>query len=277
MPKNASFDESLNELRQVSRRITEGLDQVISVLEDFASENDDIITGQEALPDDNHSLTPPEAAADDPITSVLDSIRDRIREIAQIGQDFEGKITEHASEMVEIQHQLEETRKVALSDPLTKIANRRQFEMTLEKMIGDLENYDGKLAVLLADIDKFKKTNDKLGHNVGDQVLKLVAKTMQENVKGADVIARWAGDEFTAILPDTTAKDAKTVAENVRKALSGKKIINRLTGEHLGQVTLSVGGTMVKKSDTILTLMDRADKALYKAKKAGRNKVIMDD
>lgn len=265
------MDDSLQELRDVSRRITEGLDQVISVLEEVSkTTSSDSIN----LADEEELEAAP---SDDGITDLVQAIRDQVQGIAQLGADFEEKITKHASELVEMKQQLEETKRHALIDPLTEIANRRKFEDTLETLLTEIADYNGKLAVLLADIDNFKTVNDKLGHHVGDQVLRLVANTFLENLKGLDTVARWGGDEFTAVLPNTTAKDAKTVAEKIRQALSSKNIINKVTGEKLGKITLSIGGATYLDNDTMLRIMDRADKALYAAKQAGRNRVIISE
>ena len=273
-PNKLPFDDSLTALRNTSRRITEGLDQVISVLQEIGEENRSFLR----QPVDEKPTTGDSQQTDSPegVEDVIESLRQRIEEIAKLGQDFDEKMSEHASVIVSMREQLEESKKIALLDPLTNIANRRKFEDTLEFMLETIGDYQGKMAVLLADIDAFKEINDTLGHHVGDQVLKLVSKTFVDNLKGADLIARWGGDEFSAILPRTNAENAAKVAENVRSALASKNIVNRITGEKLGKVTLSVGTTMYKEGDSMFTIMDRADKAMYKAKHTGKNKVVVD-
>ena len=127
----------------------------------------------------------------------------------------------------------------------------------------------------MLDIDYFKKFNDTYGHQVGDQVLKLVASTLKTGVKGGDIVARYGGEEFAIILPKTTKENAFTVAEHVRDSVSSKDIINRGTGKVLGQIRLSVGVSEYKPGESIEDLIERADKALYEAKNNGRNQTII--
>jgi diguanylate cyclase len=130
------------------------------------------------------------------------------------------------------------------------------------------------MALMLTDIDHFKAFNDTFGHLTGDQVLRLVALAMKQNVKGQDIAARYGGEEFAVILPGTTLRAALTVADHVRRAVMTKELMKRSTGEHLGRVTVSIGVAAFKKGETAQSLIERADNCLYAAKRAGRNRVI---
>jgi diguanylate cyclase len=130
------------------------------------------------------------------------------------------------------------------------------------------------MALLLADIDHFKAFNDTYGHLTGDQVLRLVAMALKQTVKGQDIAARYGGEEFAIILPNTTLRSAVTVADHIRRAVMTKELMKRSTGEHLGRITVSVGAATLRKDDSGSSLIERADNALYAAKRYGRNRVM---
>jgi diguanylate cyclase len=127
---------------------------------------------------------------------------------------------------------------------------------------------------MMTDVDHFKRFNDSFGHLTGDQVLKLVALSVKQNVKGQDTAARYGGEEFAVILPNTVLRSAITVAEHIRRAVMTKELMKRSTGEHLGRVTVSIGVATLQKGDTPQTLIERADTCLYAAKHNGRNRVM---
>ena len=204
----------------------------------------------------------------------MQGIRQQIADIVDHGHQFETKLDDYSSEITDLTRQLEQTKKAAMLDPTTGIGNRRRFEESLASILKNLEEFNGKVSVLLADVDKFKEVNDALGHNVGDQVLRLVANTFIANVKGGDVVSRWGGDEFAAILPNTTLDNALSVAETVRKSMSSKSLKNKETGETMGKATLSIGVSTYRQGDNAHKLIFRADQALYEAKRLGRNRSI---
>jgi diguanylate cyclase len=116
--------------------------------------------------------------------------------------------------------------------------------------------------------------NDSYGHLTGDQVLRLVAMAMKQNVKGQDTTARYGGEEFAIILPNTVLRSAITVADHIRRAVMTKELMKRSTGEHLGRVTVSIGVATLHGNDTIQSLIERTDGCLYAAKRHGRNRVM---
>jgi diguanylate cyclase len=126
----------------------------------------------------------------------------------------------------------------------------------------------------MTDVEHFKKFNDNFGHLTGDQVLRLVSMSLKQNVKGQDTAARYGGEEFAVILPNTVARSAVTVADHVRRAVMTKELMKRSTGERLGRITVSVDVATLAKGDTPQSLIERADKCLYAAKRHGRNRVI---
>ena len=126
----------------------------------------------------------------------------------------------------------------------------------------------------MTDVDHFKHFNDSYGHLTGDQVLRLVAMSVKQNVKGQDIAARYGGEEFAVVLPNTVLRSAITVAEHIRRAVMTKELMKRSTGENLGRITVSIGVAALRPGETPQALIERADGCLYAAKRAGRNRVI---
>jgi diguanylate cyclase len=177
-------------------------------------------------------------------------------------------------EINQLQVNLEAVRTESLTDPLTSLANRKYFDQTLDKALMHSAEHGEPLSLMLTDIDHFKKFNDTFGHLTGDQVLRLVALAVKQNVKGQDIAARYGGEEFAIILPTTPLRSALTVADHVRRAVMTKELMKRSTGEHLGRVTVSIGVATAHRGETAQSLIERADACLYAAKRAGRNRVI---
>jgi diguanylate cyclase len=128
--------------------------------------------------------------------------------------------------------------------------------------------------MLMFDIDHFKSFNDNYGHLTGDQVLRLVALSLKQTIKGQDIIARYGGEEFAVVLPNTGLRQALSVADNIRRAVMSRELKKKSTGEILGRVTISVGVSTLQPGDDIYTLIERADLCLYAAKRNGRKRVI---
>ena len=156
---------------------------------------------------------------------------------------------------------------LATTDALTGVWNRRHGEEYLDGEIAKAQRYGQPLALLLLDIDQFKTINDRLGHKAGDQVLVEFSRRLCDNLRAADQLVRWGGEEFIVILPHCRAEDARGLAEKLRSVLSGQPI-----GE-AGTVTASFGVAELKPGETRESWFRRADRALYQAKAAGRNSV----
>ncbi|WP_435640758.1 GGDEF domain-containing protein [Micavibrio aeruginosavorus] len=186
---------------------------------------------------------------------------------------LEHELEQSSTLMEELQRDLEQVRKEAMTDGLTGLANRKAFDAALDRVSSDTQSEQGSFTLLMVDIDHFKSFNDNYGHQVGDQVLRLVARTLIEGVKGKDIAARYGGEEFAIILPDTNLTAGVAVGNNLRKAVATKDVINRTTGEKLGRITMSVGVAEYISGENMTDLIERADAALYTAKHNGRNQV----
>ena len=165
-------------------------------------------------------------------------------------------------------------RNESLTDPLTSLANRKYFDQSLDKCIAQSIAASEPMALMLTDIDHFKAFNDTFGHLTGDQVLRLVALAVKQNVKGQDIAARYGGEEFAVILPATTLRAALTVADHVRRAVMTKELMKRSTGEHLGRVTVSIGVAALQEGRDC-AVADRARRQLpLRGQARGRNRVM---
>ncbi len=166
----------------------------------------------------------------------------------------------------------EEIRRMAITDELTGVGNRRHFIMQSEKEIHRAQRYRLPLSLFILDIDYFKPINDRYGHDVGDEVLKALAVECLKSLRDTDIFCRYGGEEFVAILTHTTHEDAMQVAERIRQSLQHLKVI---TTSGPVQFTVSIGVTArLKNEKDIKTMLKRADMALYKAKGNGRNQVV---
>lgn len=163
-------------------------------------------------------------------------------------------------------------------DGLTGIANRRYFDVALERELRRAQRGGGQLSLLLMDIDSFKAYNDYFGHQQGDSCLSTVAQALAAMLKRpADVAARYGGEEFAAILPDTSAEQARVLANAIREHVSGLKIPHA-PAAHKPHITLSIGVASFDKHrlQEAPALIEAADKALYAAKRGGRDRVVLD-
>jgi two-component system cell cycle response regulator len=173
-----------------------------------------------------------------------------------------------------LRNNLDNSLELAVTDPLTGLHNRRYMFGQLEALNQRSMRGGAPVAALLLDIDHFKKINDSFGHDVGDEVLREFAVRLASNVRAIDLPCRYGGEEFVAIMPDTTVDAAERIAERIRRYISGSPF-RVAHGSELLTVTISIGvaGTL-GDTDTPEALLKRADEALYEAKAAGRNRVI---
>jgi diguanylate cyclase (GGDEF)-like protein/PAS domain S-box-containing protein len=173
----------------------------------------------------------------------------------------------------EIMNENEFLKDEIMKDPLTQIANRRFFEFSLNKKIEQFKIFDRNFGVLMFDIDHFKNVNDTYGHVVGDEILKLVAKSLVSNIKTYDVISRWGGEEFVGLFEVNNEKDLFSIAERLRNIVSKTSYIEK--GMHEIRVTISIGGTMMNPLSYDRLLIEKSDQALYQSKLTGRNKTTI--
>jgi diguanylate cyclase len=191
-------------------------------------------------------------------------------------KNLETELQRSSREVSELRSKLDDVRKESLTDQLTGIANRKAFDTDLRDAIEQAREHGEPLCLLMCDIDHFKVFNDTWGHSTGDQVLRLVAGCLSENVKGRDTAARYGGEEFAVVLRDTHLNDAVHLANQIRLFVEGKKLVKKSTGDILGSISISIGVAELSINDSQALLIERADACLYGAKSAGRNCVVSD-
>lgn len=162
-----------------------------------------------------------------------------------------------------------EDRKRAATDYLTGAMSRFRFEEVLEELYLEASRYGQALSLIIIDIDRFKRVNDRYGHSAGDQVLKAVAKLILGSARDADLVGRWGGEEFVVVAPHSTETEAAQLAERIRCAIARRVL------ETVGRVTASFGVAQLRHEERPEQLFERADAALYAAKNSGRNRVMV--
>jgi diguanylate cyclase len=191
-------------------------------------------------------------------------------------KNLETELQRSSSEVNELRSKLDDVRKESLTDPLTGIPNRKAFDVELKDAMQLAREANEPLALLMCDIDHFKAFNDRWGHTTGDQVLRLVAQCLSENVKGRDTAARYGGEEFAVVLRNTQLAHAVSLANQIRLFVERKKLVKKSTGDILGTISVSIGAAELSANDTQISFVQRADTCLYAAKGAGRNCVVSD-
>ena len=163
--------------------------------------------------------------------------------------------------------------KLSSLDPLTHLPNRRSMEATIASRLAETHRYEVSFGVLFIDIDHFKSVNDTHGHETGDHVLRLVAKTLARSLRPFDLAGRWGGEEFLAVILNVDTIDLGVVAERVRALIAETRI--PLEDDYLS-VSVSIGGTLARSDDSSEALLNRADLLMYQCKMDGRNRVCLD-
>jgi len=208
------------------------------------------------------------------ITSLFIALRDRRRTMAALADErnnLEDRVLQRTLELLMANQKLE---KLATTDPLTGIANRRKMTEQIAHELERARRFHHPLSLLMIDIDHFKRINDTYGHEVGDQAIVAVSRLLTESMRAIDLVARFGGEEFVLLMPETHGDVAVHAAERLRAAVSAL-IVEAEDGAQVA-LTISVGVSAADPQgaqDTPSSLLVRADKALYRAKKEGRNRV----
>lgn len=168
---------------------------------------------------------------------------------------------------------LKQINQMALLCPLTSLGNRRWAELSLRARLDEMDRYGWSFGLLFVDVDQFKQINDEYGHLTGDEVLKMVARTLSRSVRSFDFVGRWGGEEFIAIIRNATEKTLRSVANRCRILIEDSSLAVQ---EKEIRVTVSIGATWARQEDTRETLLQRADQLMYQSKASGRNRISYD-
>ena len=190
---------------------------------------------------------------------------------------LERRLAQSTQEVRQLREHLEQVRRDAMTDALTRLANRKAFDEALERACTETEDAGSALTLAVIDIDHFKKFNDTWGHQTGDQVLRYVATIIGRAGAAPRMASRYGGEEFAVLFPFETADRAMQVLESVRLEISSRMLKRRSTNDDLGAVTVSSGLAERRPGESATSLMERADRALYASKHSGRNRLCASD
>jgi len=259
--ENERVRQAGDQIQETIRGVKSSVSEIKNVTHEYS----------EVLQDAAGSLGPDTTPEE--VREKLQSVLDNTSNVLEHNQKLEQKLERSALVMQELQRDLEVVRQQALTDSLTNLSNRKAFDSEIVRIAEEAKADGQTFSLILMDIDHFKAFNDNYGHQVGDQVLRLVAQTLIDGVKGRDVAARYGGEEFAILLPQTNLTGGIKVADSLRSVVQGKELINRNSGETLGRVTLSGGVAQYVTGEPLENLIERADSALYTAKHNGRNQI----
>jgi len=238
-----------------------------------------VIDGRAAVQDYGNTLDHwARHIGDDPtiagLISVISTLATETARAAERNRILEQQLAASGERIRKLRQSVIDQKHAASTDALTGVCNRRAFQSKLNRALMQLRSeQDGVFSLLLFDIDHFKQFNDTYGHKVGDLVLRLVARLLASNVKGRDLVARYGGEEFAIMLAGADLRAAEIVGRQISRALAEKTLVNAGSRQRFGRITVSVGVAQAKPGETGAVLVDRADQALYEAKRTGRNKL----
>ncbi|MBU0478010.1 sensor domain-containing diguanylate cyclase [bacterium] len=308
------FGEEQN-LEQVLRRIVDAVAKILQVdviiLQLYSDEQQDffmrvikgrkeltlgeqikedvINKGQSHLINDLSSFPKYKFLSDQGIKSLIVApLRRRKKVIGLIGgladkpRDFTGEeldllttVASQAGLLAENAQLLEKTKLLSITDGLTNLYNHRHFQEKLMVEVKRAKEEKKPLSLIMGDVDDFKHYNDTNGHPAGDEVLRQIGRILKNNTKRGDIVARYGGEEFVIILPDTSGKSAKIVAEKLRKSVQEYKFVNE-ESQPGGKVTITFGlADYPEDADSARGVMKKADNALYMGKESGKNQVVV--
>lgn len=261
--------DRVTRLQNEFRSILQGIQSSVTQVDDQASRFDQSLQEYEKRLNPNLDIKA--------VAEIVDGILNETHLMQGSNQELKGQLEESTVQVDSLRKELDRVKQEAMVDPLTGLVNRSGFESALARVIKAASNDVEPACLLMADIDNFKRINDSYGHLLGDIVLKAVAHTLNASVKGKDTAARYGGEEFAVVLPDTQLEGARALAENIRSLVEKGQIRRQTDRQPIGQVTISIGVAAFRPGDTREALIERADRALYRAKNAGRNRVLIEE
>jgi diguanylate cyclase len=211
----------------------------------------------------------------DDLSGVVTDVLAETAKMTEKNAALETRLEDASRQLSELKGQLDAARRDATTDSLTGIANRKAFDRQISQNVETAMTAHTPLLLLMLDIDMFSRFNETHGRQMGDQVLHLVARTLQSSVKGQDMAARYGGEEFAILLPATSLSAGIKIADRLRQSIETKDITNRVTHEVLGRITLSVGIAKYREGEGVAGFVSRAADALEEAKTKGRNRVCV--
>lgn len=261
-------DQSQRAREAINREFEQELASVLKLIDSGVNSSDQF---EATLTQIGNGIS--EKASTDPIDGILLRLIEENRRMAEHSQKLNNGLRESRNQIQKLNQELEDVRSQCMRDPLTKIANRRAFDTRLAMETASTESTDEDLCLVIADIDHFKQVNDTYGHRIGDEVLKLFASLITDNIKGQDMVARYGGEEFAIILPKTDIMAAYKLVDHIRDQFFRLHLVLKPSNRKLGSISASFGIAAYHPGMSAVGLIEQADRLLYLAKRNGRNRV----
>ena len=258
LPEFSVLSDALTRLSGTLKEAMSGLDTHGADTAAFSDALDQLSTGP--VPDTQR------------LREALSRLADEAREMTRRSKRMSTKLAASTQQIEHLRSELHEARRAAMTDALTSLPNRRAFDETLQRMAAASEGNGEPLSLMLIDIDHFKRVNDRFGHPVGDALLRRTASTIRNCLPLGGMVARFGGEEFAVLLPGQNLSSAIDEAERLRLAVFGQSLASRRIGERLSAVSISIGLAELLRGENVAAMLERADRALYRAKQEGRNR-----
>lgn len=267
LPKQKLSSEILDTGDALSKELDSVTRAIVSARESSEAYDQELANASESLAGEDTGK----------IKSMVETLTQATQRVRQENQTLESQLADTTAEVGRLREHLEQTRREAMTDGLTGLANRKSFDEALEQACQQAEAEGGTLSLAVLDIDHFKAFNDTWGHQTGDQVLRYVASVIGRFGDAPRTAARYGGEEFALIFPGETARAALAMLEDIRLEVASRVLKRRSTNEDLGAVTLSAGLAERHAGEGPAALIERADAALYASKRGGRNRTSAAD
>lgn len=264
-------DSSSDTLGRATASIEEQITKVLGLIDSSASDTQEY---SETLKNYGETLSAPDAGAE--LKKVLSAVLDDTKKMQAKTQELNSELNASSEQISQLRADLEDVTRESRTDPLTGLSNRKVFDEQMSKQSEAAEKHEKPLSLIFGDVDHFKKVNDNWGHQLGDQVLKLIANILQANVDEGVTVARYGGEEFGVVLPNTPLDRAVRLADKIRELVASKQVKKKSSGESIGRITMSFGVTEFSPGEPVSEFIQRADTCLYAAKDSGRNQVAAD-
>lgn len=268
---SAMSARSTKDLDKVANRLTDEVGQVVRMISAAATS---VERYDEKLHEGSRAADSAGSEAD--LRRAVDDLISATKTMERENSVLKEQLVASISRSEQLKHEIEAVRLESLTDSLTQIGNRQYFDDSLAREIARADESAAPLTLLMVDIDHFKRVNDEFGHQMGDDVLRLVAARLKSSVRDGE-IARYGGEEFGIVLYNKSIQIGKLIAERIRAAIESAEMKVRSTGAPVGRITVSIGVAELKPRMSGEDLIRHADEALYAAKRKGRNCVVLKD
>jgi diguanylate cyclase len=249
-------------------RVQGEIDRIVTTMDSARAKAD---TYQSSLGGIAATLTPDSERVR--VKEIIARLAESTRDMRLANAELHQRLTASRAQLSALQDDLQTVRAEALTDPLTQLANRK----SLDGFVAETMASGVAFSFLLVDIDHFKSFNDRHGHLVGDQVLRVISDHLHRSLRDTDLAARYGGEEFAIVLPAMPLKEATLFADNIRSSVARRELVRRASNLSYGRVTISIGVACWQPGESATSLFERADGCLYLAKHRGRNQVVPED